>query len=65
MWWRGKGGRPMWPPVGVVGPLGTGCGAGGPMWRRGRVGRPTWRSSPRGKFKFKHKHEFEFEQYLE
>jgi hypothetical protein len=37
-------------PVGVVGPLGRGCGASRPTWKTVWGGEPTW---------------FEFGQYLE
>jgi hypothetical protein len=54
----------MWWPVGVVGPLGRGCGAGEPTWKTVWGGGPIWWLGPRGKFEFKLKHEFEFEQDL-
>jgi hypothetical protein len=40
----GGGGWSMWQPVGVVRPLGRGCGASWPMWKTVWGGGPTWRS---------------------
>jgi hypothetical protein len=42
-WRRVCGGWPMWQPVGVVDPLGRGCGAGGPTWKMTWGDGPTWR----------------------
>jgi hypothetical protein len=38
----GRGGRPMWRLVRVVGPLGRGCGAGGTTWKTTWGDGPTW-----------------------